>query len=271
MTTQSLSLGPSTSPAAARQAFRTGTVRPTAGIAQGFAQANLITLPTELANDFERFAQLNPKPCPLLDVVAGTVTPSIAPDADLRTDLPLYRVWRDGELIDEVPDASAAWGDPSRLVSFLIGCSFTFEWALLDEGIPVRHIAAGRNVAMYRTSIDCAPAGVFGGRLVVSLRGIPEALVDAAVEVSGRYPAVHGAPVHVGDPAAIGIADLSAPDYGEPPLFEPGDVAVFWACGVTPQSVVAASRPSFAITHAPGCMFVSDVPNDRYLVRQEDR
>ncbi len=271
MTVQSVSLGPATSPAQARAAFRTGLVRPTAGVAQGFAQANLITLPAELAADFQRFAELNPKPCPLLDVLHGTPEPAIAPAADLRTDLPLYRVWRDGQMVDEVADATDAWGNPSESVSFLIGCSFTFEWALLDEGVPVRHIEAGRNVAMYRTSIDCEPAGIFGGKLVVSLRGIPEAMVDTAVEVSGRYPAVHGAPVHIGDPAAIGIADLAHPDYGEPPLFEPGDVPVFWACGVTPQSVLAASRPAFAITHAPGCMFISDVPNDHYLVRQENR
>lgn len=268
MPVQQTTLGASTTPTQAREAFRGGLVRPTAGISQGFAQANLIALPSELADDFRRFAERNPKPCPVLDEVAG-VEPAIALGADLRTDLPLYRVWRDGELIAELPEVTEHW--PDDLVGFLIGCSFTFEWALLDEGIPVRHITAGTNVAMYNTNIDCEPAGVFSGNLVVSLRGIPQAQVGAAVEVSGRYPAVHGAPVHVGDPVAIGITDLSRPDYGDPPVLEPGDVPVFWACGVTPQAVLAASRPPFAITHAPGCMFISDVPNDHYVVEKEER
>ncbi|WP_376837316.1 putative hydro-lyase [Brooklawnia cerclae] len=258
-------LGASSTPAEARAAFRSGVIRPTAGLSQGHAQANLITLPRTDAADFREFARLNPKPCPLLDVLEGTVTPAIASGADLRVDLPLYRVWRDGELVDEVSDATKAWGDPGELVSFLIGCSFTFEWALLDEGIPVRHITADRNVPMYRTNVPCASAGAFSSPLVVSMRGIPADLVDEAVRVSGRYPLVHGAPVHVGSPEDLGIDDLDRPDYGDAPILEPGDVPVFWACGVTPQAAVVASRPRFAITHAPGHMFISDVPNDRYL------
>ena len=259
-------LGASSTPAEVRAAFRTGLVRPTAGLCQGYAQANLITLPRAAAADFAEFARLNPKPCPLLDVLDGTVRPPIAPGADLRIDLPLYRIWRDGELADETTDVTATWGDPGELVSFLIGCSFTFEWALLDAGIPVRHITADRNVAMYRTNVACASAGTFSGPLVVSLRGIPADRVDEAVRVSGRYPRVHGAPVHVGDPADLGITDLDHPDYGDAPILEPGDVPVFWACGVTPQAAVVASRPRLAITHAPGHMFISDVPNARYLV-----
>lgn len=266
MDTVTPALGVSSTPALARAAFRSGLVRPTAGLSHGFAQANLITLPRADAADFAEFARLNPKPCPLLDVLDGTVEPRIAPGADLRVDLPLYRVWRDGELVEETPDATQAWGDPHMLVSFLIGCSFTFEWALLDAGIPVRHISAGCNVPMYRTTRPCASAGAFAGPLVVSLRGIPAGQADEAVRVSGRYPLVHGAPVHVGDPADLGITDLDHPDYGDAPILAPGDVPVFWACGVTPQAAVVASRPRFAITHAPGHMFVSDVPNDRYLV-----
>lgn len=259
-------LSASSSPDQARRTFRSGLVRPTAGLSQGYAQANLITLPRAEAAGFQEFARLNPKPCPLLDVLDGTSEPAIAPGADLRVDLPLYRVWRDGELVDEVSDATDAWGDPAALVSFLIGCSFTFEWALLDEGIPVRHITADRNVPMYRTNVSCVGAGAFSSPLVVSMRGIPAEMVDAAVEVSGRYPLVHGAPVHVGDPEKLGITDLQHPDYGDAPILEAGDVPVFWACGVTPQAAVVASRPRFAITHAPGHMFISDVPNDRYLV-----
>lgn len=252
-------------PAEARAAYRRGLVLPTAGIAHGHAQANLIALPAEDAADFRLFAERNPKPCPLLDVTEpGTVTSRLTAGGDLRTDIPRYRIWRDGVLVDEVTDATEAWAEHDDLVAFLIGCSFTFEFPLLDAGIPVRHITAGRNVPMYETTIDCEPAGRFSGRLVVSMRGIPEAQVEQAIEVSGRYPSVHGAPVHVGDPAALGIRDLMQPEHGDAPLLDPGDVPVFWACGVTPQAVVTASRPAFAITHAPGHMLVTDARDSDY-------
>ncbi|WBU37881.1 putative hydro-lyase [Homoserinibacter sp. YIM 151385] len=254
-------------PAEARAAYRSGLLAPTTGVASGHAQANLIALPAEDAADFRRFAELNPKPCPILDETSpGAVTSRLTAGGDLRTDIPRYRVWRHGELVEERADAVEAWAEHDDLVAFLIGCSFTFEFPLLDAGIPIRHMAAGRNVPMYVTGIDCEPAGRFSGRLVVSMRGIPEDQVEAAIEVSGRYPAVHGAPVHVGDPAAIGIRDLHAPEHGDAPVLEPGDVPVFWACGVTPQAAVMASRPAFAITHAPGYMLVTDARDEDYRV-----
>ncbi|WP_306213520.1 putative hydro-lyase [Actinoplanes sp. RD1] len=244
---------------ALRKQFRAGLVRPTAGLAPGFAQANLIAVPRDWAWDMLLYAQRNPKPCPVLDVSdAGSVTTVLAAGADLRTDLPLYRVWRDGELVEEVPDATAAWRDD--MVAFLIGCSFSFEAALVEAGIDVRHITAGSNVPMYRTARQCRPAGRLHGELVVSMRPIPADRVADAVTISGRFPEVHGAPVHVGDPAGLGVADLDRPDFGDPVEIRPGEVPVFWACGVTPQAAVMASGVPFAITHAPGHMFVTDVP-----------
>lgn len=233
----------------------------TAGLAPGFVQANLAILPREYAYDFLLFCQRNPRPCPLLEVTdAGSPEPAgVAPGADLRTDLPKYRIYKDGELADEVTDITPYWRDD--LVAFLLGCSFTFEWALLDAGVPMRHIEQGRNVAMYRTSIACRPAGRFHGPMVVSMRPIPTALVPKAVTVTARFPMAHGAPVHIGNPTAIGIKDPGRPEWGDPQELGPGDVAVFWACGVTPQAVALASRPPFMITHSPGHMFITDLPN----------
>jgi uncharacterized protein YcsI (UPF0317 family) len=236
---------------------------PTTGLAAGYAQANLIAVPADWAYEMLLFAQRNPKPCPVLDVTdAGSPHTQLAPGADLRTAIPRYRIWRDGELVAEPPDATPHWRDD--LVAFLIGCSFTFEAELAGAGVPLRHVAQGRNVSMYVTDRACRPAGRLHGPLVVSMRMIPAHLVDTAVRVSARMPAVHGAPVHVGDPAALGIADLSTPDFGDPVDPEPGDVPVFWACGVTPQAALMASRPPFAITHAPGHMLVTDVPDADY-------
>jgi uncharacterized protein YcsI (UPF0317 family) len=252
------------SPAELRARFRAGApVRPTAGLAPGYAQANLVVLPRAYAFDFLLFCQRNPKPCPLLEVVeAGSYEPALtAPGADLRTDLPLYRIWRHGRLEAEVTDVRAVWGDD--LVSFLLGCSFTFEAALLRAGVPVRHLELGCNVPMYITRIECARAGVFQGPLVVSMRPIPAEQVVRAVQITSRYPAVHGAPVHIGDPAAIGIRELAQPDYGDPVEMRPGEVPVFWACGVTPQAVALQSKPEFMITHAPGHMFITDVPDEQ--------
>lgn len=247
------------SPRQLREAFRRGELAlPTAGLAFGYAQANLVVLPKDLAFDFLLFCQRNPRPCPVLEVVEppGIEPKFLAPGADLRTDLPRYRVFQDGQLVAEVTDVQAYWRDD--LVSFLIGCSFTFETALLNAGIPLRHIQEGKNVAMYTTNIPCTPAGAFHGPLVVSMRPIAASRIAEAVQVTAQYPAVHGAPIHIGDPEAIGIRDLGRPDYGDPVEVAPGELPVFWACGVTPQAVALASRPPFMITHAPGHMFISD-------------
>jgi uncharacterized protein YcsI (UPF0317 family) len=250
-------------PAEARTQYRGGLVVPTSGHAPGFTQANLVVLPRDWAYDMLLFGQRNPQPVPLLDVTdPGSPRTALAPDADLRTDLPRYRVWRDGELVDEPSDVTDLWRDD--LVSFLIGCSFSFEQALIEAGVPVRNIEQDRNVSMYRTNRMCRPAGRLAGPLVVSMRPIPAPLVAVAVQVTARMPQVHGAPVHVGSPESLGVRDLGRPDFGDPVRFEPGDVPVYWACGVTPQAALMDSRPPFAITHAPGHMFVTDVPDSRY-------
>ena len=240
---------------AARQGELTG---PTPGLARGYVQANLVVVPKDIAFDFLLFCQRNPKPCPVLDVTdPGNPEPAlIAPGADLRTDLPRYCVYQHGQLVDEPTDLHAWWRDD--LVAFLLGCSFTFENALLNTGIPVRHIELGCNVPMYRTNIACRPAGVFRGPMVVSMRPMTPAQAVRAVQVCSRFPRAHGAPVHIGDPAAIGVRDLDRPDFGDTVELRPGEVPVFWACGVTPQAVVMHSRPAWCITHKPGHMFVTD-------------
>lgn len=252
---------PST-PHQARLAARSGELTgPTANLAPGFVQANLAVLPRELAYDFLLFCQRNPKPCPLVGVseVGDPFLPALGQDLDIRTDLPRYRVWKKGELVAETTDICDLWRDD--LVAFLIGCSFSFEEAMLAAGLPVRHIEQARNVPMYRTSIPTAPAGRFSGPLVVSMRPLSAADAIRAVQITSRFPLVHGAPVHIGDPALIGIPDLGAPDYGDPVDIRPGEMPVFWACGVTPQAVIASVRPDFCITHAPGHMLVTDVRN----------
>jgi uncharacterized protein YcsI (UPF0317 family) len=254
-----------------RAAIRAGQFTgQTAGQAPGYAQANLVVLPADAAADFAAFCAANPQPCPVLEITApGDPVPhALAPAADLRTDVPAYRVYRDGQLVDERPDIVDLWHDD--LVAFLIGCSFTFEHALLDAGVPVRHIELGRNVPMYRTTQPCVPAGRFAGPLVVSMRPIPEPLVARAVAVTARYPRMHGAPVQVGDPAALGIRALAAPDYGEAVPVAPGEVPVFWACGVTPQAVALASRAPFMITHAPGHMFLTDRSDAEILAMSDE-
>jgi len=254
-------------PGALRLRFRSGDlVGPTAGLAPGFVQANLVILPRALAFDFLLFCQRNPKPCPLLEVVDGGSAEArrMAPGSDLRTDAPRYRVYRDGVLADEPLDVSGLWsGD---LVSFLIGCSFTFESALVEAGIPVRHIEQCSNVPMYITSVPTVPAGAFHGPLVVSMRPVPAAQVVRAVQVTSRFPAVHGAPVHIGDPSAIGIRDLARPELGDPVEIRAGEVPVFWACGVTPQAAAMASKPPLMITHAPGHMFITDRRDAEFAV-----
>lgn len=251
-------------PAQARARFRAGLVTPTAGWCDGYTQANLITVPRAQAWDFLLFAQRNPKPCPVLEVLdAGAVSGPLL-DGDVRTDIPLYRVYVDGEQVAETPDVRDWWRDD--LVSFLIGCSFTFERALGAAGVPVRHVEQAVNVPMYRTSRRCRSAGAVSGPLVVSMRYVPAALVATATAVTSRYPAVHGAPVHTGDPRELGITDLDAPDYGDAVRPEPGDVPVFWACGVTPQAAAVESRPPLAIAHAPGHMLISDARDDDYRI-----
>ncbi|MEK6718301.1 MAG: putative hydro-lyase [candidate division NC10 bacterium] len=254
-------------PLEVRTMIRQGRWRkPTAGLAPGYVQANLVVLPRELAYDFLLFAQRNPKPCPILEVTdTGLPEPRLtAPGADLRTDLPKYRIYRDGKFVQEVTDLLGVW--TSDLVGFLLGCSFTFEAGLLQAGIPVRHIEEGKNVSMFITSIPCMPAGAFSGPLVVTMRPIPAALVSRAVQISGRFPAVHGAPVHVGDPGALGIRDLSKPDFGDPVSIRPGEVPVFWACGVTPQAVAMQAKPPLMISHAPGHMFITDMRDESLAV-----
>jgi uncharacterized protein YcsI (UPF0317 family) len=234
---------------------------PTAGLAPGNVQANLVILPRALAHDFLRFAQANPKPCPVLAVgdPGDPTLPGLARDLDVRIDLPRYRVWRDGILVDEPTDIKALWRDD--LVSFPIGCSFSFEQALIEDGIEIRHISCDANVPMYRTNIPTVPAGPFHGPLVVSMRPMRPADAIRAIQITSRFPAVHGAPVHIGLPEAIGIADINVPDYGDPVPIRPGELPVFWACGVTPQAVIAAVRPEFCITHAPGAMLITDLRN----------
>jgi uncharacterized protein YcsI (UPF0317 family) len=250
-------------PSELRAACRDGRWdRPTAGACQGAVQANLMVVPREAAFDFLLFCQRNPKPCPVVEVLeAGRVEPACAPGADLRSDLPRYRVYRDGKLAAEPTDVRDLWRDD--LVSFLIGCSFSFEEALVAAGVPVRHLEgeACSNVPMYRTTVPTAPAGRFHGPLVVSMRPIPAALVPRAVQVTGRFERVHGAPVQVGSPSALGIADLARPDWGDPVEIREGEIPVFWACGVTPQAAALASGLPFCITHAPGHMFVTDLRN----------
>lgn len=237
-------------------------VRPTAGMAKGYVQGNLAIVPKALAYDFLLFAQRNPKPCPILDVTdAGSPEPKlVAPGADLRFDIPQYRVYQSGVLTAEVMDIAAYWRDD--LVAFLLGCSFTFESALLNAGLPVRHIEQNCNVPMYITNIDCVPAGAFHGRMVVSMRPMPASQVVRAVQITSRFPAVHGAPVHIGDPAAIGIRDIMKPDFGDPVTIHPGETPVFWACGVTPQAVAMTVKPEIMITHAPGHMFICDIRDE---------
>ena len=248
-----------------RKLARAENLTTTSGFAAGYMQANLLAVPQEYAFDFLLFAQRNPKSCPIVGVLeAGEYESALLPDSDIRTDIPAYRIFKDGELVDTVTDATPYWGED--MVAFLIGCSFTFETALVENGIKLEHIEQGRNVAMYRTSTPTTPAGVFSGPQVVSMRPIPADRVADAVRITSRYPSVHGAPVHIGSPEAIGITDLSKPDFGEPVEIPEGYIPVFWACGVTPQAVVMNSRPHLAITHEPGKMLVTDARDLEYQV-----
>jgi uncharacterized protein YcsI (UPF0317 family) len=245
-----------------RQLIRQGTwTSHTSGLCSDHVQGNVVILPEASASDFLRYCQRNPKPCPLLAVSepGEAMLPSLGEDIDMCTDVPRYRVWHDGVVVDQPTDITSLWRDD--LVTFVLGCSFSFEQALLDAGLPLRHIAQGQNVAMYRTNIQTRAAGVFHGPMVVSMRPMKAAAAIRAVQVTSRFPNVHGAPVHLGDPALIGIADLQAPDYGDAVEVMPDEIPVFWACGVTPQAALTQARLPFCITHAPGAMLITDLRN----------
>lgn len=255
-------------PYALRQKIRSGEfAQNTSGFSPGFVQGNLAILPAEWANEFLQFCQLNPKPCP---VIGMSSTPGqfmldmLGQDVDIRTDIPRYRVYRDGVMSEEVTDVRDLWQDD--MVAFLLGCSFSFEEALLADGLEVRNITEGVNVPMYRTNIECQPAGRFSGTTVVSMRPMKPKDAIRAIQICSRFPSVHGAPLHFGDPAAIGIRDINAPDFGDAVTIREGEVPVFWACGVTPQVAIEQARPPICITHSPGCMLVTDIPNSRLAI-----
>ena len=255
------------SPHTLRQAIRAGSHRGnTSGLAAGFVQCNIVILPAAWANDFLRFCQLNPRPCPLIAIANSPGDFTLPPlgDVDIRTDVPSYRVFRAGKLAQEVTDITALWQDD--LVTFALGCSFSFEEALLADGLEVRNVTEGVNVPMYRTSIDCNSAGPFAGKMVVSMRPFRAADAIRAIQICTRFPAVHGAPVHLGDPGLIGIENLAHPDYGDAVSVGEHELPLFWACGVTPQVALEAARPPFAITHSPGCMLVTDLRNSQLAV-----
>jgi uncharacterized protein YcsI (UPF0317 family) len=238
----------------------------TSGFAPGFVQCNIVILPADWAADFLKFCQLNPKPCPLIASSAepGDTGLDSLGDIDIRTDVPSYRIFQDGELVSEVNRIDDLWRDD--LVTFALGCSFSFEEALIADGLDVRNVSEGVNVPMYRTSIDCQAAGPFAGKMVVSMRPFLAADAIRAVQICTRFPSVHGAPIHLGDPALIGISDLSRPDYGDPVTLRDNELPVFWACGVTPQVALESARPPFCITHSPGCMLVTDMPNSKLAI-----
>jgi uncharacterized protein YcsI (UPF0317 family) len=254
-------------PAALRAAIRAGKFDAhTSGQCPGYAQANLAVLPKDYAADFLRFCQLNPKPCPILGISepGNPCIPALGVDVNISTDIGGYCVFRDGEMTEEVPNLKSLWRDD--MVAFAIGCSFSFEEALVEGGIRLRHIEQGHNVAMYRTNIATRGAGPFGGPTVVSMRPMKPADAIRAIQITSRFPNVHGAPIHFGDPTAIGIADIAKPDFGDAVEIPAGEVPVFWACGVTPQSAIRAAKPPLSFTHKPGCMLVTDLRNSQLAV-----
>lgn len=249
------------SPAEVRQKIRAGEITfPTAGMCAGYAQANLVILPAEYAADFKEYAARNPFPCPVLEIIEGTPeTHTMGAGGNIVTDIPEYFIYRDGVLSERVNDASAFWQE--GFVGFLIGCSFSFEEALIKAGIEVRHIATGRNVPMYKTNIQTVKAGPFEGPMVCSMRPMTPENAKLAYAITEQYPNVHGAPVHMGDPAEVGVADIMQPDYGESVEIREGEIPVFWPCGVTPQAAIEAAKPPIVITHSPGHMFITDIKN----------
>jgi uncharacterized protein YcsI (UPF0317 family) len=252
--------------AQARREYRAGKYASTAGVAPGYVQGNLVILPAEQAAAFHRFCQLNPKPCPIIGMsdVGDPRIPSLGLDLDIRTDIPQYVVWKDGEPVDRPAEIEKYWRDD--LVSFVLGCSFSFEEAMMADDLPIRHIEQDVLVPMYRTNIACKSSGPFAGPMVVSMRPLKPADAIRAVQITSRFPSVHGAPVHLGLPQSIGIADINKPDYGNAVRINEDEIPVFWACGVTPQAVIAAARVPFAITHAPGVMLITDLKNKHLAV-----
>jgi len=257
----------SSAPHIIRDAIRSGrhdTV--TSNLAHGFVQANIVILPVDWADEFEAFCDANTKACPLLarSNIGSPNFPELGTDIDVRTDVPQYRLFENGELSSEPTNISDLWRDD--LVAFALGCSYSFEWALLKDNVPIRHVEQGKKVCTYRTNVDTTAAGRFQGKLVVSMRNFTVPNAIRAIEITSRYPRVHGAPVHFGDPKAIGIADINHPEYGGEPDIRPGEVPLFWACGVTPQSVVENARPPLCITHKAGHMLVTDRLNEEFRV-----
>ncbi|MGI9522416.1 MAG: putative hydro-lyase [Hyphomicrobiaceae bacterium] len=252
---------------AVREQARSGALSGnTAGFAPGMVQGNLAVLPKELAYEFQNFCHLNPKPCPLIgqSEPGNPALPMLGEGIDIRTDIPMYRVFENGRCVETCPEITHVWND--NLVAFVLGCSFSFEEALLDGGLRLAHIERNVNVPMYITNIQTTPSGSFGGPMVVSMRPFVPADAIRAIQITSRFPQVHGAPVHFGEPSAIGIADIMKPDYGEPPLLRDGEVPLFWACGVTPQAIIEVAEPPLSITHAPGAMLVTDVPNSQLAI-----
>jgi len=258
---------PATEALAVRQRIRRGEITGhTSGLAAGCVQGNVVILPQALAADFLRFCQLNPKPCPVLAVGApgNPALPTLGTDIDMRSDVPRYRVFRNGAMVEEPTDVRHLWrGD---LVTFILGCSFSFEWALLEDGLTMHHMMQAKNVPMYRTSVPTISAGPFHGPLVVSMRSFKPADAIRAIQITSRFPGVHGAPVHIGLPRDIGIRDLAKPDWGDAVEVPADELPLFWACGVTPQAVIAAAKPEFCITHAPGSMLVTDLKNSQLSI-----
>ncbi|MFT5218360.1 MAG: hypothetical protein ACI87H_000494 [Gammaproteobacteria bacterium] len=256
------------SPVELRHKIRSGEFKSnTSGYSRGFVQGNLCILPADWANEFLQFCQANPKPCPLIGMAASPGDHHIAKlgaDLDIRSDIPSYRIFENGKLVNEVNDVRDIWRDD--LVSFVLGCSFSFEEALIDDGLEIRNVTEGVNVPMYRTGIDCATAGRFSSKMVVSMRPMKPANAIRAIQICTRFPAVHGAPIHFGDPTQIGIRDINKPEFGDAVSINDGEVPVFWACGVTPQVAVEMAKPPFCITHSPGCMLVTDLPNSHLAV-----
>lgn len=251
-----------------RHAIRRGDMTSnTSGLCPGYVQGNLCILPAGWANDFLKFCQLNPKPCPIVGMSKnpGDYTiETLGGDLDIRTDIPQYRIFKDGVATDQVTDITEFWQDD--FVAFVLGCSFSFEEPLIADGLEVRNIAECVNVPMYRTNIACEEAGPFSGNMVVSMRPFKPADAIRAIQICSRFPSVHGAPVHFGDPAQIGISDINSTDFGDAVSIKDGEVPLFWACGVTPQVAVEQAKPPICITHAPGCMLVTDKPNSQLAV-----
>jgi uncharacterized protein YcsI (UPF0317 family) len=256
------------SPLELRKQIRSGEFTGnTSGYSQGYVQGNLCILPADWANDFLQFCQSNPKPCPLIGMSSNPGDYNIAKlgiDLDIRSDIPSYKVFANGELQEEVNDVSSYWRDD--LVAFVLGCSFSFEEALIADGIEIRNVSEGVNVPMYRTDIDCARAGRFRGKMVVSMRPMIPSDAIRAIQICTRFPSVHGAPIHFGDPDLIGIGDINTPEFGDAVTIKQHEVPVFWACGVTPLVALEQAKPPFCITHSPGCMLVTDLPNSRLAV-----